>query len=315
MIVVDHIKKYYGARRALTDISFSIGEGEVVGFLGLNGAGKTTVFKILSGQLLPSAGRFTIDGIDGQLRPRDIRRRIGFLPDRPPLYEDMSVTQSLTYAGRLAGMTAAEVKARIPEVLASTNLTDVRDELVGWLSHGYRQRVGLAQAIVHRPKLLLLDEPISGLDPVQIVDMRKLIKSLAKEHTVLLSSHILGEISQTCDNILVLHEGHIVASGTEEALAKEMRSTQVELVCRAAAEKVRLVGEGVEGVDVLEVQPVAEGVVRMLCEAPTDEAREELIADLVDNGVAIRRFAEAKAGLESIFLRLTSGERSLLEAA
>ena len=164
MITADKVSKYYGARRALADVGFSIAEHEVVGFLGLNGAGKTTVLKILCGLLIPSAGKVLVDGVDGIATPRELRKKIGFLPDRPPLYPELTVRQMLTYAGRLNGVAPARIASRVDEVMALADLSDVADDMVEWLSHGYRQRVGIAQAIVHEPRLVVLDEPISGLD-------------------------------------------------------------------------------------------------------------------------------------------------------
>lgn len=317
MIVVESVSKFYGARQALKDISFEIEKGEVVGFLGLNGAGKTTMLKILSGLLLPSAGGFRIDGVDGLKEPREVRRRIGFLPDRPPLYEDMTVRQTLAYAGRLNGVEKARIDRRVDEVVEATNLTEVKDDLVAWLSHGFRQRVGIAQTIVHDPDLVILDEPISGLDPVQIVDMRGLVKSLAEKHTVLLSSHILAEISQTCDQLLVLSQGRIVARGTEADLKDMMRSNVVELIVRTGPEKASLVAKAVEGVAVNRCEDTGHGLVRLLVEVEREETRELLVAELVREGVPVRRVAEVETGLESVFIKLTGEQKApaLSEAA
>ncbi|MCU0694809.1 MAG: ABC transporter ATP-binding protein, partial [Polyangiaceae bacterium] len=218
MIQVEELSKYYGARKAVGPLSFRIDKGEVVGLLGLNGAGKTTTLRMLATDLLPTSGRMVVDGIDLAARPEAIQARIGYLPDRPPLYGDMTVREYLRFAARLRAMPMQGLDKRIQEVIETTDLKGWTDERIETLSHGYRQRVGIAQAIVHRPALLLLDEPISGLDPVQIAEMRALIRSLRGEHTTLLSSHILSEISQTCDRLLVIRDGMIVASGTEEEL-------------------------------------------------------------------------------------------------
>ena len=232
MIKVTNLSKYYGSKRALGPVSFEIEDGETVGFLGLNGAGKTTALRMLACDLRPSAGSISIGGIDAVADPTQIRKRIGFLPENPPLYVDMSVLDYLRFAAELRGVAKDAQKKRLPEVLDLTALTDVQHDTISTLSHGYRQRVGVAQAIVHDPKLLILDEPTRGLDPVQIVEMRSMIKNLKVKHTVLISSHILPEISQTCDRLLVLGRGEIVKAGTEEELTQGLAVKMVALAVR-----------------------------------------------------------------------------------
>jgi ABC-2 type transport system ATP-binding protein len=232
MIKVTNLSKYYGAKRALGPVSFEIDDGETVGFLGLNGAGKTTALRMLACDLRPSAGSISIDGIDAVADPGQIRKRIGFLPENPPLYVDMTVMDYLKFAAELRGVGKEAQKKRLPEVLDLTSLNDVQHDPISTLSHGYRQRVGVAQAIVHDPKLLILDEPTRGLDPVQIVEMRQMIKNLKVKHTVLISSHILHEISQTCDRLLVLGRGEIVKSGTEEQLTQGLAVKMVAIAVR-----------------------------------------------------------------------------------
>src|SRR5262252_7576760 len=220
MIRATNLSKFYGGKRALGPLSFEIADGETVGFLGLNGAGKTTALRILACDLRPSGGTIEVGGVDVIASPHEVRKRIGFLPENPPLYGDMRVTDYLGFAGEIRGMTRSEVKKRIPEVVEIADLTGVEDDPISTLSHGYRQRVGVAQAIIHQPKFLILDEPTRGLDPVQIVEMRNLIHDLKQNHTVLISSHILTEISQTCDRLLVLGKGKILGVGSEHDLAK-----------------------------------------------------------------------------------------------
>lgn len=306
MIVAEGVSRFYGARRALQDVSFRIEAGEVVGFLGLNGAGKTTMLKILCGLLIPSSGKVRVDGIDGVADPRELRKKIGFLPDRPPLYPELTVRQMLTYAGRLNGVPAGRIGRRVDEVLALADLTGVADDLVEWLSHGYRQRVGIAQSIIHEPKLVVLDEPISGLDPAQIVAMRGLIRGLKEKHTVLLSSHILGEIAHTCDRILVLHEGRMVAQGTEAELASGRNA--VELLARGSAADVKAALSGLDGVSDVEVAVAVDGVVRARAMVRGDAAREAAVKALVDRGLGVRAVQDAAGDLESVFLRLTRKE-------
>ncbi|MCG8422895.1 MAG: ABC transporter ATP-binding protein [Proteobacteria bacterium] len=215
-------------------MSFEIKDGETVGFLGLNGAGKTTALRILACDLRPSGGTISIGEADAVADPHSVRQQIGFLPENPPLYQDMTVSDYLFFAGQLRGMSRGEVDRRLPTVLAVTHLQGSGQELIGHLSHGYRQRVGVAQAIIHNPTLLILDEPTRGLDPVQIVEMRNLIHELKENHTVLISSHILTEISQTCDRLLVLGAGEIIASGTEKELTTGLAEVKsITVIVRA----------------------------------------------------------------------------------
>ena len=219
MIEIRDLYKYYGDRRAVGPLSATIEKGEIVGLLGLNGAGKTTTLRILACDLLPTSGTVRVGGLDVVDVPHEVRRRIGYLPDTPPVYLEMTVDEYLTFAAKLRGVTGADVEKRVDEALELTEVGSERDRPIGALSHGYRQRVGIAQAIVHKPEFVVLDEPISGLDPVQIVEMRDLVRSLGGEHTVVVSSHILSEIHETCDRIFVIRYGQVVASGTEKALA------------------------------------------------------------------------------------------------
>ncbi len=245
MIQVEGLTKYYGPSAAIKDLTFNIERGEVIGFLGLNGAGKSTTLKVLGCVLLPTSGVVKIDGHDVVRDPHEIRKKIGFLPDTPPLYNEMTVDRYLEFVAQLRGVSAADAKARVKEVEEKTALVEVHDQVIAELSHGYRQRVGLAQAIVHQPQLLILDEPTSGLDPVQIVEMRALIKGLRGEHTILLSSHILSEISQTCDRMLANEDGEIVAAvhlhgpsyrfpvaGSQDRIGSEVVATAARISAR-----------------------------------------------------------------------------------
>jgi ABC-2 type transport system ATP-binding protein len=307
MIVADRVSKLYGARWALTDVSFEIGRGEVVGFLGLNGAGKTTVLKILCGVLWPSTGRVRVGGFDSIEHPREVRRRSGFLPDEPPLYGEMTVRAMLRYTGLLNGLTTSVVERRVDEVIATCQLHEVEADLVSWLSHGYRKRVGIAQSIIHQPDLVILDEPTGGLDPEQIVGMRGLIRGLAEKHTVLISSHILSEIERTCDRLLVLHEGRIVAQGREDDLLSSAEAAgRIEILLRGTAASARAVASTVRGVADVEVTTVDETTVRLVAHAPGGDVQEALVRALVQAGLGVRRVTESNGGgLESLFLQLT----------
>ncbi len=308
MIEVQSLSRYYGSRCAVDKVSFSIHSNEVVGFLGLNGAGKTTTLKVLAGLLLPSGGGVMVDGVDMSESPTDVRGRIGFLPEDPPLYTEMTVRDFLGFVGGLRGMTAQALTDRIPIVLQKANLMDVADRIIAELSHGYRKRVGIAQAIVHAPKLVILDEPISGLDPVQIVEMREVIRSLKSESTVLVSSHILSEISQTCDRLLVLNQGRLVAQGTETELAGRFHiGGSVDFVLRGALAEIRTLLEAQSDVKKV-IDLGADGDNVRLRVSMANDVREVLVGALVAAGVGIRGVSDAHDELEGIFLDLTAAE-------
>jgi ABC-2 type transport system ATP-binding protein len=308
MIQVEGLTKYYGERAAIRDLSFTIEKGEVIGFLGLNGAGKSTTLKVLGCVLLPTSGRVMIDGFDVTRDPHEIRKRIGFLPDTPPLYDEMTVEGYLEFVAELRGVTRDQLSSRVNEAMKKTSLTDRKDDLIGSLSHGYRQRVGVAQALVHNPKLLILDEPTGGLDPVQIVEMRELIRQLKGEHTVLVSSHILGEISQICDRYLVIQQGEIIARGTEadlSGLLGNAGATDVELVGatpQKAIDAIKAVA-GVTDVTVTK-QDEARTVLRVV---GTGELRPAIVKALVAADAGVLKIDKAAARLENIFLKLTEG--------
>ncbi len=306
MIEVKDLTKYYGEHAAIRDLTFSIDRGEVIGFLGLNGAGKSTTLKILGCVLLPTAGDVRVDGIDIAKAPHEIRRRIGFLPDSPPLYNEMTVGRYLSFAAQLRGVPAGETATRVSEAEEKTATRHVHDELISSLSHGFRQRVGVAQALVHNPKLLILDEPTSGLDPLQIIEMRSLIRNLRGAHTILLSSHILSEISQTCDRLLVIQSGEIVAQGTEQELALRMGAggvVEVE-VASAAGRRVVDLAASVPGVTGATIVRESDGVVLVRMQAAAD-VRPKIARVLVNGGLDLLRIDRGAAQLESIFLQLT----------
>jgi len=308
MIQVKGLTKYYGEHAAIHDLSFDIDRGEVIGFLGLNGAGKTTTLKILGCVLLPTAGEVTVDGIDIARDPHAVRRRIGFLPDTPPVYGEMTVGRYLKFAAELRGVSAADAPAAVAEAEAKTSTREVHDQLISSLSHGYRQRVGVAQALVHKPKLLILDEPTSGLDPVQIVEMRSTIRALRGEHTVLLSSHILSEISQTCDRLLVIQRGEIVAQGTEQDLAAQLGGGgTIEIEVVGTAQRAIEVVTTVTGIGACRVLRETDGSALISLEGAPD-LRPKVARALVGNGIDLLRIDRGAARLESIFLKLTSKE-------
>jgi ABC-2 type transport system ATP-binding protein len=302
-------------------VSFEINDGETVGFLGLNGAGKTTALRILACDLRPSAGSIEVGGVDAVAEPHEVRKRVGFLPENPPVYADMSVVDYLKFSGELRGMTAAQIKKRMPEVLEITDLTDVSTDLIGTLSHGFRQRVGVAQAIVHQPKFLILDEPTRGLDPVQIVEMRNLIHDLKQNHTVLISSHILTEISQTCDRLLVLGKGALLGVGSEQELGNvkgEIRSITVTV--RAEPEVIpasyRDQGDAkgyinkilasIEGVTKV-AEPYEQGGGWTFSLGTSKDLRAEVSRAVVAAKLDLLKLDYSRSELENTFIRLVGG--------
>ncbi len=304
MIEVEKLTKYFGERAAIRDLTFSIAKGEVVGFLGLNGAGKTTTLRILGCQLLPSSGTVTVDGLEVTQDPYEIRRNIGFLPDTPPLYAEMTVGAYLAFAARLRQVPRQELAARVAEAEEKTALREVHREVIGELSHGFRQRVGVAQAIVHKPSLLILDEPSAGLDPAQIVEMRNLLRGLRGQHTVLISSHFLTEISQTCDRLLVIHNGELVGQGSESELAGAMGgSSTVEVEVRGHAPLDERLTQ-IPTVTKVQRRP-APADTTILEVTATSDVRAAVARLVVSEGADLLRLERSESRLESIFMNLT----------
>ena len=312
MIEVKDLTKYYGENAAIRDLTFNIDRGEVIGFLGLNGAGKSTTLKILGCVLLPTAGDVRVDGIDIAKAPHEIRRRIGFLPDSPPLYNEMTVGRYLTFAAQLRGVAGGDTAARVAEAEEKTATRHVHDELISSLSHGFRQRVGVAQAIIHQPKFLILDEPTRGLDPVQIVEMRNLIHDLKQNHTVLISSHILTEISQTCDRLLVLGKGKILGAGSEGDLAKhegEIRSITVTVRQPTGDDpkaQITKVLSAIEGITKV-AEPYEQGGGLTFSLSTAKDCRAEVSRAVVDAKLDLIKLDYARSELENTFIRLVGG--------
>src|SRR6478672_9489197 len=234
MIKVEGLRKRYARTLAVDDISFEVEKGQIVGFLGPNGAGKTTTMRILTCFMPPTSGTAQVAGFDVLEQPLEVKKHIGYLPENPPLYPEMNTTEYLTFVGNLKGLSGAELRQRVDYVSDRCAIADVKDKLLGKLSKGYRQRVGLAQAIIHNPDVLILDEPTAGLDPKQINETRDLIKSLAGDHTIILSTHILPEVSQTCEQVIIINKGKIVATDSVSNLQQRARSGESVLVEVAA---------------------------------------------------------------------------------
>jgi ABC-2 type transport system ATP-binding protein len=305
MILAENLSKAYSGHKAIDGISFSIKEGEIVGLLGLNGAGKSTILKILGCFLLPSGGTAKVGGYSVDKDPQEIRKLIGYLPDHPPLYDEMPVENYLRYVAKLKNVPDGEVESRVHTVMDLTHVSRVRKSRLGELSHGFRQRVGIAQALVHNPKVLILDEPINGLDPVQIVEMRDLITSLRGRHTVILSSHILSEITKTCDRILIVDHGRLVAEGSEADLASQM-TQQVRITCDIESLSQDLLErlKNLAGVTSVQRGTGSKDVgERLLIEAASD-VRSRIAETVVGSGAGLLGLSRAEAGLEGLFMKL-----------
>ncbi len=316
MITVNGLTKRYARTIAVDHISFEVQKGQIVGFLGPNGAGKTTTMRILTCFLPPSAGTATVAGFDVLEQPLEVKKRIGYLPETPPLYPEMEVREYLTFVGKLKGMSGPTLAHRVHEVSERCSIADVENKLLGKLSKGYRQRVGLAQAIIHNPDVLILDEPTAGLDPKQINDTRELIRSLAGDHTIILSTHILPEVEQTCQQVIIINKGKLVATDSVENLQNRARG----------AESVLLEVEGRNGVlDSATIQRRLEtvsGVSRVLfketrnnrstfeVESLKDRSiRGDLARAVVESGWNLNELRSAAMSLEEIFLQLTATEQ------
>jgi len=308
MIEVQDLTKYYGANLAVSRLNFQVAPGEIVGFLGPNGAGKTTTLKILAGFLAPSSGVARINGYDCVSQSLKARESLGYLPESVSLYPDLTVTQFLQFAARAKGVAAREEKAEIERVISACGLEEVRQTLIAAISKGFRQRLGLAQALLKWPPLLILDEPTLGLDPSQIVEIRTLIKELAGTHTVILSTHILPEVSQVCQRVIIINRGQIVASDTVENLSREMgHGSRSVLTVRGPEPQVAAALEKVPGV----TRVVSQGAGAYLVEAGNGlDLRPELARVVVEKGWELLELKAQEFTLEEVFLNLVTEEES-----
>jgi ABC-2 type transport system ATP-binding protein len=312
MISVSELTKKYARNTAVDHISFEVAKGQIVGFLGPNGAGKTTTMRMLTCFLPPTAGKATVAGFDVLEQPLEVKKRIGYLPEAPPLYQEMRTGEYLTFVGRLKGLAGSDLQQRVEKVCERCAIADVKNKLLGKLSKGYRQRVGLAQAIIHNPEVLILDEPTAGLDPKQINETRDLIKSLAGDHTIILSTHILPEVEQTCEQVIIINKGKLVATDSVSNLrnrARGVESVLVEVAARKGALDAATVQERLEKVA---------GVSRVVFKEKRDSGSAfevennkgslvpgELARAIVEAGWDLNELRPAAASLEEIFLQLT----------
>jgi ABC-2 type transport system ATP-binding protein len=313
MIEISQLTKRYGAITAIKGLNFSVQKGEIVGFLGPNGAGKTTTMKIVTGFMAPTSGKVTVAGFDVYENPIEVKKRIGYLPETPPVYTDMIVRDYLTYVAKLKGMPKSEIKKGVDRAIEKANLGQVQKRLCGNLSKGFRQRVGIAQALVHNPEVLILDEPTVGLDPKQVIEIRNLIKELAGDHTVVLSTHILPEVTATCQRIIIINQGEIVAEDTLEGLGKRMNPTRRFFV------KVRRPSDFEAHVKKLNgVKGVRTGQAPNSFEIELDKSDDsnELLAEtVVKSGAGLLEFRSMDVSLEDIFLKLTTTDHAHPAAA
>jgi ABC-2 type transport system ATP-binding protein len=311
VIEVQHLTKRYGPLTAVDDVSFKVERGEILGFLGPNGAGKTTTMRVLTGYMPPTEGKAIVAGFDVFDQPVDAKRRTGYLPETPPLYPEMTARDYLMFVASIKGVPRRDRKMRVEDAMARTKILDVAHRPCGKLSKGYRQRVGLAQAILHNPDVLILDEPTAGLDPKQIIETRQLIKALAGDHTIILSTHILPEVSQTCQRVVIINKGRVVAVDTPANLTARLRGSETMYVqVDGLSADVRTVLQNVPGVTSVSVADSRETVSGFEVESERGrDVRRELASAIVKHGWGLLELRPTRMSLEEIFLSLTTEER------
>ena len=314
MIQVQGLTKRYARQVAVDNITFSVEKGEIVGFLGPNGAGKTTTMRVLTCFLPPTGGKASVAGFDVYEHPMEVKRRIGYLPEAPPLYPEMEVADYLRFVGRLKGLPGSDLNRRVDEVADRCAIGDVKTKIITKLSKGYRQRVGLAQAIIHNPDVLILDEPTSGLDPKQILETRELIKSLAGEHTIILSTHILPEVEAVCQKVIIINKGKLVATDTVDNLTHQMRGSDAAVIVVGKNEfadsgAIQQKLEQVQGVSKVVARQETDGRLAFEVESlPTKNVRADLARAVVQSGWDLLELKSLAYSLEEVFLELTSTE-------
>ena len=308
MVTVEHLTKYYGDFLAVDDLSFEIGEGKVYGLLGPNGAGKSTTMNIMTGCLSATEGRVLIDGHDIFEEPEEAKRQIGYLPEQPPLYMSETPNEYLRFVGEAKGLKGEELKQQIAQVVALTGLSDVKNRLISALSKGYKQRVGIAQALLGNPKVIILDEPTVGLDPIQIIEIRDLIKSLGEDHTVILSSHILSEVQLICEKVLIISKGKLVAFDDTQKLEDTAVEDVISLTVEGTPDDVKRILDGVAQVAGYEIGSSADGQTQVTVKTEPEtmqEARREISFAFASERLLVVEMTTKKANLEDVFLELT----------
>ena len=316
MIEVKNLVKKYGDHIAVDNLSFTVEEGQVYGFLGPNGAGKSTTMNMMTGYLAPNSGAVLINGHDIVKEPEAAKKALGYLPEQPPLYQDMTVIEYLKFVAELKKVPKKERDQQVQDVMKMTGITDMSKRLIKNLSKGYRQRVGLSQAIIGNPEVIILDEPSVGLDPKQIIEIRELIQKLAKKHTIILSSHILSEVSAVCDHILIISHGKLVASDTPEGLQNMMHeSVSLEATVKSTYEELQSVLEEIPGIISFEKKacPMQDCVLVSISTKDNVDVREQLSMKLYEHHIPIMGMNMVEHSLEDIFLKLTDSDDSMRE--
>lgn len=317
MIEVMHLGKRYGEVAAIDDVNFTVAKGEILAFLGPNGAGKTTTMRILTCFMPATSGTAKVAGFDIFESPMEVKRRIGYLPENPPVYPEMTVSEYLHFVAKIKGVPNNKIKAALASALEKCNLGDVSRRLIGNLSRGYRQRVGLAQAMIHNPDVLILDEPTVGLDPKQIIEIRELIKGLGGEHTIVLSTHILPEATAVCQKVVIINRGKIVAVDSQERLSAQVRKSEkisVRVRRGEAVDPEKILS--IEGVQQMLPQPAVDGEGIFIVESDLGrDIREELAKRVVECGWGLLEMKPLAVSLEEVFLQLTTEEKGVEEAA
>jgi ABC-2 type transport system ATP-binding protein len=312
MIEVENLSKIYGSTQAIQDVSFSVKKGTIMGFLGPNGAGKTTTMRILTGYIPATGGQAKIAGYEVHEQPMAVRKNIGYLPENPPLYSDMTVRDFLGFVAKIKGVSAGDRQDKINKALQCCQIEDRADTIIRKLSKGYRQRVGIAQAIVHEPPVIILDEPTVGLDPRQIIEVRNLIKSLAGERTIVLSTHILPEVSMTCDLVTIINQGKIVATDEPDQLLQHLQSNSgYEIEVEGNPESLIPKLEQILGVKQVTYEPLTESTNRYLLHIQLNQnypAGRDIASTIVYQGLGIYEMKRIKPSLEDVFLQLTTQE-------
>ncbi|MBD2055932.1 ABC transporter ATP-binding protein [Oculatella sp. FACHB-28] len=315
MIEVEHLSKVYGSTPAIQDVTFAVEPGEILGFLGPNGAGKTTTMRILTGYLPATGGTAKVAGFDVHEDSMAVRKRIGYLPETPPLYPDMTVEGFLYFVARLKGVAAGDRSNQVQSALSRCNLQEKRNVLIRKLSKGFRQRVGIAQAIVHDPPAIILDEPTVGLDPRQIIDVRNLIKSLAGDHTIILSTHILPEVSMTCSRVAIINKGRVVATNTPDQLVAQLRGgagyeLEVEGNFEAVQQRLQTL-PGVQAVEAIAAEMLPENHYKIrITSTPEADPGRDVAAAIVGTGLGLYEMKRVQVSLEDVFLELTTEEKT-----
>jgi ABC-2 type transport system ATP-binding protein len=311
VIEVRELSKYYGDVAAVEQISFRAEKGQILGFLGPNGAGKTTTMRMLTCYLPPTSGSAVVAGYDVVEESLEARRRIGYLPELPPVYADMTVRAYLRFVAKIKGVPNAQLNGRIDDTMEKAGIAHVQGSIIGHLSKGYRQRVGLAQALVHNPEVLILDEPTVGLDPKQIIEIRQVIKGLGGEHTIILSTHILPEVSMTCEKIVIINQGRIVGEGTPQSLMAQLKEGEVlRAQIAGPAEQVEPLLRTIDGVLEVAAEPgrAAGEQTYIITAVPGRDVRDLVARKVVDSGLGLRELRALEMTLEDIFLRLVTEE-------